>query len=156
MRGDVFQSPKGLALRIRWAKTIQFQDRVFLVPLPFLHNHPLCPVTALCVVLAASPSAPDESPLFCYPVAGGYVPLTQSVFNHRLKSLLTDLGLTPSQYSGHSFRRGGASWAFAAGLPGEFIQLMGDWHSSAYKMYLEIDIDFKFQLLQKFSTSLPS
>ena len=53
----------------------------------------------------------------------------------RLK--LAALGLQPEPYSGHSFRRGGASFAFALHLPGELSQLQGDWSSDAYLRYLE-------------------
>ena len=37
------------------------------------------------------------------------------------------------QFAGHSFRRGGASFALQAGLPTDVIMLFGDWHSDAYR-----------------------
>ena len=40
--------------------------------------------------------------------------------------------------SGHFFCRGGTSWAFSMGIPGELIQVFGDWRSDAYKCYLDI------------------
>ena len=49
----------------------------------------------------------------------------------------------PFAYSCHSVRRGGASWAFRLGLPGELIQISGDWASDCYKLYLEVSMDTK-------------
>ena len=58
-------------------------------------------------------------------------------------------------YTGHSFRRGGASWAFQAGLPGELIQVCGDWVSDAYNVYLEFTMQKKLDLAALFSKCLP-
>ena len=60
-----------------------------------------------------------------------------------------------SLLTGHSFRRGGATWAFQAGLPGELIQISGDWASDAYKQYLEFTITNKITLAVLFSKNLP-
>ena len=46
-----------------------------------------------------------------------------------------------SSFRGRSFRRGAASWAFNHGVPGELIQIYGDWASDAYKAYLEFSIE---------------
>ena len=62
------------------------------------------------------------------------------------------MGLPSKEFSGHSFRRGGATYLFKMGIPGELIQVMGDWHSDAYKAYLEIDLSTKFNLLKDLST----
>ena len=48
--------------------------------------------------------------------------------------------------SGHFFCRGGASWAFSMGIPGELIQVFGDWRSDAYKCYLDISVPLKLQV----------
>ena len=37
-----------------------------------------------------------------------------------------------SSFRGHSLRRGGASWAFNTGVPGELIQILGVWSSEAW------------------------
>ena len=36
---------------------------------------------------------------------------------------------------------GDASWAFAAEVPTELIQLNGDWKSDVYKRYLKFSLD---------------
>ena len=39
----------------------------------------------------------------------------------------------PARFRGHSFRRGGATWAFRNGVPGELIQIYGDWQGRSQK-----------------------
>ena len=41
------------------------------------------------------------------------------------------LGYDPAKYAGHSFRRGGVSYAFQVGVPLELIKITGDWKSNA-------------------------
>ena len=47
------------------------------------------------------------------------------------------MGLNVEQYAGHSFRRGGATFAMRCGVPVELIKIQGDWKSNAYERYLE-------------------
>lgn len=152
-RGDITKASGGLALRIKASKTIQFGERIHLIPLPFIQGHPLCPVTAITAMLCQQPRQLTPShPLLTLP-AGQL--LTQSAFLTRLRSILQTCGLPAHAFSGHSFRRGSASAMFQAGLPGEVIQIMGDWKSDAYKLYLDIDIDSKFKLISPWIKSLP-
>ena len=58
-------------------------------------------------------------------------------------------------FTGHSFRRGGATWAFDTGVPGELIQICGDWASDAYKRYLEFGLRRKLDLAAVFCRGLP-
>ena len=62
----------------------------------------------------------------------------------------------PSHFRGHSFRRGGATWAFRTGVPGELIQIYGDWASDAYKCYLEFSEDANLIVAREMVSSLPS
>ncbi len=73
------------------------------------------------------PSLPPLTPLFSYPTPSGQVVLTQAVFSRCLCAVLGDLGYDASLYTCHSLRRGGASFLFECGLPGELIQVIGDW-----------------------------
>lgn len=58
------------------------------------------------------------------------------LFTDRLKSLLSQAGFDSRLYSGHSFRRGGASFLYQVG--GSILQIMssGDWSSSCFTRYL--------------------
>ena len=53
----------------------------------------------------------------------------------QMKDLLRLIGVDPTHYTGHSFRKGGAQSAHDAGLPYEVLQYLGRWHSDACKLY---------------------
>eukprot|EP00854_Cymbomonas_tetramitiformis_P002853 gene2853-biopygen2795 len=48
-------------------------------------------------------------------------------------------GLHPEAYSGHSFRRGGATTAFRLQVQDSLIQAHGDWASECYKLYCDLN-----------------
>ena len=43
-RLDMRLGPTALEITIRWSKTIQFQERTRILPLPRIAGHPLCPL----------------------------------------------------------------------------------------------------------------
>ena len=86
-------------------------------------------------------------PVFLILGPKGLVPLTKRCFVSAFRSCLVAAGISNAQsFRGHSFRRGAASWAFRCGVPGEIIQLYGDWSSDAYKVYLEFSVESKLAL----------
>ncbi len=98
--GDVFTHPPGLLLLIKWSKTNQTRNP-FLLPLPSLPSHPLCPTQAFMDMSAASQTAPK--PLFS--ISPG-TPLTQSKARKLLHLLLTTIRHpNPPSITFHSFRR---------------------------------------------------
>jgi hypothetical protein len=156
-RCDIHPRPWGMEVSIRWSKTIQFRERTLSIPLPILPNlHPLCPSWALINYFKLTPGAPSSGPAFTTTQGGASSPLTYPMFVKQLKDVLHQCQIDPSQYAGHSFRRGGASWALQSGLPGDVIQLMGDWRSDCYKQYLTVPMDFKIQSICQFSSTLPT
>ncbi len=147
-RRDIHAHWWGLHLDIKWTKTIQDGSRVLQVPLPRVPGHPLCPTTVVCRALEASREAKAEGPAFCYVAGGCVIPLTYPVFIKMLKCCLSRLGYPASEYAGHSFRRGGASLALISHVPGEIIQLLGDWRSQVYREYLDVPLQVKAQSVQ--------
>ena len=153
-RCDVIAFPWGLGLSIRWSKTIQFRERELLVPLPRLPGHPLDPVAAVLAVFRLHPKAPPEAPAFLdVQGLGQYTPAT---FTKVLKRCLGQLGIDSQAFSGHSFRRGGATWALHNKLPAEAIKILGDWRSDAYLAYVEIPLLSRVNLVSRLATYLPS
>ena len=71
--------------------------------------------------------------------------MTHTIFHNSIKLLISKIGLRPSNFSPHSFRRGGATFAFQAGVPEHPIQQHGDWRSEAYRRYLNEIIGAKLQ-----------
>ena len=153
-RCDVLAYPWGLGLSIRWSKTIQFRERELLVPLPHLPGHPLDPVSAVHAAFKLHTLASSEAPVFFDPKGKG--PFTPTAFAKMLQSLLRKLDLDSKAFSGHSLRRGGATWALHNKLPAEAIKVLGDWRSDAYLAYVEIPLLSRVNLVSKLAATLPT
>jgi len=138
-RDDIKFTSHGAVLRIKWSKTLQHKDRLLLVLLPHIPGSVLCPVSAILQYFTLVP-APNSAPFFCTPSRGSLRPLTQDFFSKAIKSLISSIGLSPSDFSPHSFRRGGTTFAFQAGVPERLIQRHGDWRSDACRRYLSLPL----------------
>jgi hypothetical protein len=126
-------------INLRRTKTIQFGQRTLRVPLPAIPESIFCPVTALHRLFSAVASGPKNF-AFSYPdQAGRLQTLTHSSFVGRFKTELSHIDMDSSRYAGHSFRQGGATFAFQCGASPAQIKEQGDWKSSAYLLYLEFD-----------------
>ena len=103
------------------------------LPLPLIPESPLCPVTAAQRALPFTNNLSLDSQAFMWqhPISLHYRLFTYSQFLKRFRAILSVLGLPAKEFSCHSFRRGGASFAFQAGVPVELIKMLGDWHSDA-------------------------
>ena len=55
-----------------------------------------------------------------------------------LRTHLAWLGFDPKLFAGHSFRRGGASFAYQSGVPTRLIKALGDWCSDTILIYLTV------------------
>ena len=113
-RADVSFTVSGVVLRVYRTKTIQFKQHALAIPLPFIPNSVLCPVTALQTYFHAVPSQ-ASSPLFVVNHCDSLKPLLAAQFNRFLKSCVAAVGLNPSNFSSRSFRQGGATFAFNCG-----------------------------------------
>ena len=145
---------EGLLVTFLHTKTIQFGRRRLHIPLLALDSI-LCPVTAFEKFLAILPNH-HYVPAFVFVENGEIKWLTKSIFIRSFRNIATTSGIPDaSLFTGHSFRRGGATWAFQAGVPGELIQICGDWASEAYKQYLEFSMSNKISLAALFCRKLP-
>ncbi len=136
-RKDVRFHTWGVTLIIRATKTIQFQERCLEIPLPRVTTAMWCPVSALLNAFRYTATAPDTSPAFLLPgVQTGHI-VTGRMFDLRVRRCLAAAGLEAANITPHSWRRGGAQFAYAVGLNAETIRMLGDWRSSAYLRYLD-------------------
>jgi integrase len=110
-----------------------------------------CPVKAMAQYLRHD-QRPANSPLFVTPEN---LPFTREYLIRRLRTLALSAGLGAEVWNGHSFRRGAATWANLQGLPGDTIQLLGRWNSTAYKLYIDLAPEERIELSRRFQ-SLPS
>ena len=117
-------------------KTVQFKERVLPVNLLRLQGSVFCPVEAAFHAVQQARQLALYKPV--YPMADGKV-LATTLFVQLVESFLLKVGLPAQSFGGHSFRRGGASWAYQVGVPVETIRQMGDSKSLAYMNYIHIN-----------------
>ena len=113
-------------------KTNNFCTRDVLIPVPGNDDPAMDPVRHV-HALFSSVSAGPSAPAFTY-AKGKFVNYTS--FTSRLKGLLKKAGYDPKLYSGHSFRRGGATFLHTCGGTALMIQASGDWSSQCFTRYL--------------------
>ena len=153
-RDRVNFATRGLVVTLLHTKTIQFGRRRLHIPLLKLDSD-LCPVRAYFSTLAFSSSV-VHGPAFVFRKNNKFHWLTTSKFIDSFRSVLRKAEVeNASAFSGHSFRRGGATWAFQSGVPGELIQVCGDWASDSYKRYLEFSMSDKVLLAARLTDNLP-
>ena len=124
-------------LYLGFSKTNQFGAKDLVVPIPGNDDPRLDPVRHL-NELFSRVKAPEGAPAFSFSVKSF---ITYSTFTTRLKSLLTRVGYDASLYSGHSFRRGGATFLHSCGGTALMVQATGDWSSQCFTRYLYLSFE---------------
>lgn len=152
-RKDIIFNETGAVIRVKHTKTLQHFDRDLLVPLPIIQGNVLCPIAAVKTMLSNVLQDPSD-PLFMYSVAGQKVALTHYTFSKALSVALNQIGLNSQQYSGHSFRRGGASFAAKCGIPINIIKTQGDWKSNAVECYLSTPLNVRIECVNTLRRSI--
>ena len=132
-RDDIKFESDMVLIYYKWSKTNQNCSKVSWIP--------ICPaadprfnIKLHFEFLFDTVKAPASAPLFIY--SKGKFHTRQSLVSLLDKSLAS-AGLSSSDYSWHSFRRGAAVFAFETGMADSAVQLLGDWSSAAFKNYLE-------------------
>jgi hypothetical protein len=93
----------------------------------------------------------DQDPAFFIPQGKRKIPVSYHNWQSWLKYLIEASGRNPAKFASHSFRRGGASFAFQAGVPVEIIKILGDWKSDAFYHYLQVPMLDKAKAAEKIS-----
>ena len=124
-----------------FSKTNQFGARDLVLPILGNSDPALDPFRHLQLLFSRVDASPD-APAFTFG-PGKYV--TYNSFTSRLKSLFTRAGYPAAQYSGHSFRRGGATFLYQCGGSTLMIQSSGDWASTAFTRYLFLSTEERWK-----------
>ena len=117
---------------IGYSKTNNFCTRDIVIPVPGNNDAALDLVRHL-TALYDRVNSSEDSPAFTFK-ANQFISYTS--FTSRLKTLLRKAGLNPDLFSGHSFRRGGATFLYNCGGSTVMIQASGDWSSQCFTRYL--------------------
>ena len=149
--------PWGTLITIRWSKTIQFRERVVDIPLPCIPGSKLCPTTAVIHAFHFTNSTAANSQAFTWDdnsLSPKTHVFTYNLFISKLRDHLTSMGINPQSYAGHSFRRGGASFAYQSGVPLELIKALGDWRSDTILIYLTMPLSIRLRSANMFWKSI--
>lgn len=141
--GNVKAIPGGMSLFIADSKTDK--DRKGMEVVLAARNDILCPVRAIMALASVVPEAQRglDSPIAVASNKSAWTAkaLASKSFVGRIKYWVERIGLDPANYSGHSFRRGGATTMARAGIPPEIIQIQRRWRSDAYKLYVQLGLE---------------
>ena len=153
-RQDIRLAPPGVQINLKWSKTLQVASQGDTVPLPSISGHPTDPVAAYEGLLAALPTLHPAEPLLTLPTKRGRrIAVTSAKLHQCLSILLECLGINPRPYSFHSFRRGGATAAFNAGVTVLDLQRHGTWKSGAFSDYVTKPCPSKSRVAAAFARS---
>ena len=137
-------------IHVTFSKTIQFCQRDLYIPIPS-NNHPALDLYGHMEKLLDTIDAQPSSPAFSY---SRQKFSTYRDFTVRLKSLLSRAGFSPHLYSGHSFRRGGATFLHKVGGSILQIQSAGDWSSQCFTRYLYLSTEERLKAQHLISDAL--
>jgi integrase len=82
--------------------------------------------------------------------------ISYSSFTNILKKLLSATGYNPGLFSGHSFRRGGATFLYKLGASIMQIQVSGDWVSQYFARYLHVSEEERLHVQNLISAAISS
>lgn len=137
-RQDIFFSPPGIVILIKWSKTSQTSQSHQLVPIPEIPGSHLCPVEAYRDMVNHIPTVHKDQPLLVLPdhITGKYQPVTSRWLANFLDVTLETLGYDSKLYSLHSLRRGGATESYRQSVDFLHIKRHGGWSSDAFWGYI--------------------
>ena len=142
-----------LVITLRFMKKAQFKESVHRVVVAGCRGHPLDPVQWWVTYTQRVP-APSSAAAFGYMEGEVYKPLVHTEFVGWVKKLVKRCGIDNSGFSGHSFRRGAASYSFLCGLPETLIKELGAWRSQVYQVYLDMPLSQKLGVHRKWFASM--
>ncbi|CAC5405602.1 unnamed protein product [Mytilus coruscus] len=140
---DVHYHRNDYVIELQWTKTVQFRERKLNIVLPSIVGHPWCPASAIKELLHFhfKRGAKEDALLLCN--------LSYQMFITRINSILISNDVK-QHITGHSFRRGGATWCLRIGMSDSMIKDIGMWRSDAYLRYTEVDLSRKFDIVLAF------
>ena len=145
-------SSNTIYVHVTFSKTIQFGEKDIVIPIPSNSDPAMDPVRHLRALFRVVKCS-EDSPAFSF---SEHSFISYSYFTTQLKKLLSLAGYDPSLYSGHSFRRGGATYLFRLGASILQIQSSGDWASQCFVKYLYITENERLIIQRLMSSAISS
>jgi hypothetical protein len=152
LREHVAVHSYGISLAIPFSKTALIPTVVSIVR----RDDELCPLAAHRAYTRHLPTRlrSVELPYFLHS-SSTTAPLTDTTFIRHVRRWVRDyLHRQPTDYSGHSFRRGGTTALQIAGVPESTIASHGRWKSLAYRAYFDVQFNLELRLAATAQLSL--
>ena len=149
---SIDKNERKVYIYVGFSKTNQYRKKDRCIPIP-ANDDPCLDLFRHVEQLFSMVDEPPTAPAFTY---GHGKFITYDMFTRRLKQLLSTSGLNPDLYSGHSFRRGGASFLFSAGATQLMVQVLGDWSSMVYTRYLFLSAEDRMKAQQLMAEAINS
>jgi integrase len=134
----------GISLTIPFSKTSLIPTSVAIIR----RDDALCPVAAFSAYTSLVPTHLRQPglPFFLHSTSSA-TPLSDVTFTRSVRRWVRNyLREPPDDYSGHSFRRGGATAMQLAGVPESTIAAHGRWKSLAYRTYFDVQHSLELRL----------
>ena len=138
---------------ITWAKNLQFKQKILRLPILPTANKAICPVMWVHYMMHKVPAEPND-PAFTIWSEGKKKALSANQLIARLRDWLKLIKEDQDQYSLHSLRRGGATFAYQCNIEAEMIKRLGNWASDAYKRYIDVSMDERYETVKAFVEGL--
>ena len=126
------------------SKTNQFGNREMITPMVTNPIKALCPVYHMRELFERF-DLDSSYPAFSYIENEKVFCVTYDGFTKTLRKLLDAAGIESSKYSGHSFRRGGASLLYSLKADPLLIQATGDWVTDTFSKYIFLSLDQRWE-----------
>ena len=137
---------------LNWSKTNQFGNREIVIPMVADSIRALDPVFHLRLLFSTC-DLPAHLPAFSFIKKGRVHCVTYDKFTRDLRKLLDRAGYRSKSYSGHSLRRGGATYLYRLGADPLLIQASGDWQSDCYQRYIFLSLEHRLAAQVKMATA---
>ena len=146
--GRVVQLGQGVVLRAIHTKQIQNRQRTLEIPLVAKPGSQVCPVAAFHTLLQIPGYPQGESdPVYNIPGKdGGWVPLSRYQVVSVLAAQIKKLGLDPTLYRPHAFRRGGIQLAVRLVSNFELVRIHSDHASDAIEAYTNLPPEHRYEV----------
>ena len=150
---NILDPNRPMMVEVRWSKTNQFKNRILRVPVLPTRNKAICPVLWTHYMLSKVHAEPQDAAFTIYQ-DNEKKALSANQLVARIRKWIKLLKMDESAYSLHSMRRGGATFAHQCNIQADMIKLLGDWASSAYQRYIDINIDDRYDTMEAFVEGL--
>ena len=153
-RSDIEIDEEGqrVLVYVNFSKTNQFMKQFHVIPIP-ANVDPALDLFRHMKQLYSLVDAPEDAPAFSYTKTRF---VDHKSYTVKLKELLTKAGLDPALYSGHSFRRGGASYLYSIGGTTLMVQVLGDWASQVFTRYLHLNLEDRLEAQELIAANINS